>query len=109
MTVQIYRTTGSDNFGSDFGLKDQIRRASVSVMSNIAEGFESLTNPVFARYLGHAKASAGEIRSQLYLAYDLEYITGEEFDSLIGLVEKISRQLFNLIKYLKGLDRRDRI
>jgi four helix bundle protein len=71
----IYELTESGSFAKDFGLKDQIRRAAVSVMGNIAEGFESHTQALFIDFLGRAKGSAGEVRSQLYLALDRHYLT----------------------------------
>jgi four helix bundle protein len=77
LTKLIYAVTDEGRISRDFGLKDQIRRASVSVMSNIAEGFESQTQALFIRYLGIAKASAGEVRSQLYVTRDLNYLTEE--------------------------------
>jgi four helix bundle protein len=102
LTKQIYSLTERGAFARDFGLKDQIRRAAVSVMSNIAEGFESQTQPQFIRYLGTAKASAGEVRSQLYVSRDLEYIAQEHFDEVFRLAEKASRQLSRFITYLEG-------
>ena len=80
LTNLIYQFTEQTGFVKDYGLKDQIRRASVSVMSNIAEGFESRTNALFINYLGHAKGSSGEARSQLYIALDVKYISQEQFD-----------------------------
>ena len=74
LTNMIYKLSEQGAFIKDFGLKDQIRRASVSVMSNIAEGFESRTDTQFINFLGHAKGSAGEVRSQLYVALELKYI-----------------------------------
>jgi four helix bundle protein len=79
LTKRIYAVTDLGKFARDFGLRDQIRRASVSVMSNIAEGFESQTQQQFIRYLSIAKASAGEVRSQLYVSRDLNYLTEEQF------------------------------
>jgi four helix bundle protein len=70
----IYDFSSSGEFARDFGLRDQMRRAAISVMSNIAEGFESRTQVMFIEYLGRAKASAGELRAQLYLALDQKYI-----------------------------------
>jgi len=83
-----------------FGLKDQIRRAAVSVMSNIAEGFESQTQSV--RYLGHAKASAGEVRSQLYIALDVKYLDKEQFDQVFDLADKVVRQIARFMAYLES-------
>lgn len=99
---RVYSLTDEGKFSRDFGLKDQIRRASVSVMSNIAEGFESQTLSQFIRYLGVAKASAGEVRSQLYISRDLSYLTEEQFTETFGLVEKASRQIARFIAYLES-------
>lgn len=96
----IYDLTDEGAFSRDFGLKDQIRRASVSVMSNVAEGFESQTDRLFRLYLGRAKASAGEVRAQLYLALDRSYISREDFDAAAGLSRSASRQCYRLSRYL---------
>ena len=97
----IYSKTQQEKFSKDFGLKDQIRRASISISSNIAEGFERNTDKEFVYFLYVAKASAGEVRSQLYLANDLEYINNEDFIQLKNQVVEISRLIGGLIKYLK--------
>ncbi|MBT3392036.1 MAG: four helix bundle protein [Chloroflexi bacterium] len=102
LTNMVYNFTRQSQFSRDFGLKDQIQRASISVMSNIAEGFESPTQALFIKYLGHAKASAGEVRAQLYIALDQKYITQEEFDSAYALAEQTSRQLYGFIRYLEA-------
>lgn len=101
LTKMIYSFTEESRFSKDFGLKDQIRRASVSIMSNIAEGFESQTQAQFIRYLGLAKASAGEVRSQLYVSRDLDYITQEQFTKAFAVAEKASRQTARFISYLE--------
>jgi four helix bundle protein len=101
LTKLIYSLTEESRFSRDFGLKDQIRRASVSIMSNISEGFESQTQAQFIRYLGIAKASAGEVRSQLYVSHDLEYISQEQFTKAFALAEKASRQAARFISYLE--------
>ena len=101
ITRQVYELSDQGQFGRDFGFRDQIRRAAVSVMSNIAEGFESSTQAQFINYLGHAKASAGEVRSQLYIANDLGYISKEQFHSLIDQIRKCSSQVYKFIIYLK--------
>jgi len=102
LTVLIYRMTEQGAFSKDFGLKDQIRRAAVSAMSNIAEGFESQTQPQFIRYLGHAKASAGEVRSQLYIALDVGYLTKEQFTQAFDLADKAIRQIYRFMSYLES-------
>ena len=101
LTRLIYALSNQGKFERDFGLKDQIRRASVSVMSNIAEGFESKTQPQFIKYLGYAKASAGEVRSQLYITRDLEYISDGDFKRAFAFAEKASGQIARFIAYLE--------
>jgi four helix bundle protein len=76
LSVAIYRVTETGAFAKDFGLRDQIRRAAVSVMSNIAEGFERYSIPEFQRFLSMARGSASEVRSQLHLARELRYLCG---------------------------------
>lgn len=100
LTNLIYRLSSAGPFARDFGLRDQMRRAAVSIMSNIAEGFESQTQVLFTQFLGRAKGSAGELRAQLYIALEQEYITGEEFKSGYSLAELCSKQLARLIQYL---------
>ena len=102
LTRQIYSTSNLGDFARDFGLRDQLRRASVSILSNIAEGFESDTQALFLRYLGLAKASSGEVRAQLYVAQDAAYISDQEFKALYDLADKCSRQLSQFITYLKS-------
>ena len=109
LTNMVYILTGQSAFAKDFGLKDQIRRAAVSVMSNIAEGYESRTDTQFINYLGNARASAGEGRAQLYIALDQEYISSEQFQSTYELADKASRQIANFIKYLEANPRPRRI
>lgn len=100
LTRMIYALTEQEKFAKDFGLKNQIQRASVSVMSNIAEGFESRTQAQFIEYLGRSKASAGEVRCQLYIALDLNYLTDEHFKEVFDLADKSSRQIARFIGYL---------
>ena len=102
LTKQIYQLSAIGAFSRDFGLRDQIRRAAVSVMSNIAEGFESQTQALFIKYLGLAKASAGEVRSQLYIASDLGYLSPEDLKKTRILAEKVSRQIYRFVKYLQS-------
>ncbi len=101
LTRMIYALTDQGNFAKDFGLRNQIQRASVSIMSNIAEDFESRTQTQFLGYLGHAKASAGEVRSQLYIAMDLSYLNQEQFNLVFDLADKASRQLYRFMSYLE--------
>lgn len=84
----------------DFNFKTQILRASISIMNNIAEGFERKTNKEFVQFLFIAKGSAGEVRSMLYLANDLKYINDEQCKCLCDEVEIISKMLSNFIKTL---------
>jgi four helix bundle protein len=81
LVKMVYVLTAKDAFAKDFGMKDQIRRASVSVMANIAEGFDCESDVEFARFLGIARRSAVEVQSLLYAAFDVGYITQQEFDS----------------------------
>lgn len=101
LTRMVYVLTEQGPFAKDFGLKNQIQRASVSVMSNIAEGFESRTQAQFLEYLGHAKASAGEVRCQLYIAVDLKYLSQMQFDQVFELADKSSRQIARFLNYLE--------
>jgi four helix bundle protein len=96
----VYSLTKEGSFAHDFGLRDQIRRAAVSIMSNIAEGFESRTQPLFIDLLGRAKGSAGELRSQAYVALDVEYIGQSQFQQVFDLAEKCSRQISRFMAYL---------
>ena len=99
---EIYAMSNEGKFSRDYAFRDQIRRAAVSIISNIAEGFESQTQALFITYLARAKASAGEVRAQLYLAFDLGYINQEEFSTLIREIKQISRSLYKFIKYLRS-------
>jgi len=100
-TKTISQATNERNFDSDYDLKRQIRRASVSISSNIAEGFERNTDKEFRHFLFIAKASAGEVRSQLYLAYDLDYIEEQKFKELKHQILEISKLISGFIAYLK--------
>ncbi len=104
LTQEIYRLTKTEKFLKDFGLRDQIRRASISVMSNIAEGFERGGNQEFVQFLYVAKASCGEVRSQLYVALDQEYATANEGEKLLQLFGRLSSMISNLITYLRESD-----
>lgn len=97
---QIYPLTQNENFAKDFGLKNQITRVAISIMANIAEGFDSQTDLVFIRYLYNAKDSASEVQSHLYIAFDLEYITDKEFRQCYDYCESARNLIGGFIKYL---------
>lgn len=97
----IYSATNCSSFNKDIDLKKQIRKASVSISSNIAEGFERNTNKEFIHFLYIAKASAGEVRSQLYLSYDLDYLNNDGFKDLKSKIIEVSKLISGLIKYLQ--------
>ncbi len=102
LVKSIYTISNTPLFSKDYGLRDQIRRASVSIASNIAEGSDSQTNASFCRFLYSARASAAEVRTQLYLALDLNYIAGAEFKRLVSQTESIGRQITGFITYLQN-------
>ena len=102
LNLEVYRATGVGAFARDFGLRDQIRRASVSVSSNIAEGFARRTPKDFSRFLTIARASAAEVCSQLYLALDLEYLAQDDFDRLYRLAQRAAGSCGALIRYLRS-------
>jgi four helix bundle protein len=101
LTRKIYDCTKRRGFDRDFGLKDQIRRSSVSTMSNIAEDFEREGNQEFPQFLATAKASSGEMRSQLYVALDQGYITQQQFDELYHDAEAVSKMVRGFMSYLR--------
>ena len=109
LTRFVYQLSSNRALSKDFFLKDQIRRAAISIMSNIAEGFESQTHPMFIKYLGQARASAGELRSHAYLALDLEYISEQELREINKKAEIISRQIYRFVQYLKTQSNRQRL
>lgn len=101
LTNQIYSLTRQSAFAKDFGLTDQIRRASVSIISNIAEGFERSGNPELIQFLYIAKGSCGEVRAQLTVALDQRYIDKQTYAALAAQARRISAMLSNLITYLR--------
>ena len=105
LTGSIYSLTTTERFSRDFGLKGQIEKASVSVMSNIAEGFERSSNADFVRFLYMAKGSCGEVRSQLMVAVDQGYINQEKYKDLYSKSEILSSMIGTLIKYLLKNDK----
>ena len=91
LAKSVYDITKQKEFSRDFGLRDQIRRAAVSVMSNIAEGFERGNPREFHQFLSIAKASCAEVRSQLYVASDVGHLNSQQFDELMALVIETGR------------------
>ena len=106
LTTMIYAAVGSDrHFASDHGLREQIRRAAVSVMSNIAEGFSRRSTKEFVQFLFIAKGSAAEVQSQLYVALDQGYINEEKFNELYTKSDEVARLISGFIRYLLNKDK----
>lgn len=102
LTSVVYELVRRDGFSKDYGLKDQITRASVSIMNNIAEGFDAGSEAEFIRFLRYAQRSATEVMSCLYVALDNAYITQSDFDSTYGLANEARNLIGGFIKYLKS-------
>jgi four helix bundle protein len=102
LTRQVYRISSQPKFARDFGLKDQIRRASVSVMSNIAEGYDRSGTAEFIHFLATAKGSAAEVRCQLYAAADQGYLQEGDLVRLNALAADIGNMIGGLMKYLRS-------
>jgi four helix bundle protein len=102
LTRRIYQVTNRPTFARDFGLKDQIRRAAVSVMSNIAEGYDRSGTAEFVHFLAIAKGSAAEVSSQLYVALDQGYIQETQFMELNSLASETGNMVAGLMHYLRG-------
>ena len=100
LTNKIYEATAEGSFTRDFGLKDQIRRASISILSNISEGFERGGDREFLQFLAVAKGSCGEVRAQLYIAADQGYLSQDSFERLFNSANEIGRLISGLMKYL---------
>lgn len=90
LTRRVYEITSIGGFAKDFGLKDQLRRSSVSIMANIAEGFERARQSEFHQFLSIAKSSCAELRSHFYVAYDATYVDTKTFDTLMGAAQEVS-------------------
>lgn len=101
LTNAVYSCSGKGTFAKDFGLRDQIRRAAVSIMSNIAEGFERGGSGEFVQFLSIAKGSAGEVGAQLYVALDQGYIDQEQFDSIKVAALSTKRLIAGFMNYLR--------
>ena len=101
LTREIYVVSNLGSFSKDYGLRDQIRRAGVSIMSNIAEGFERGGTREFVQFLSMAKGSSGEVRSQLYVSVDQGYIDKDTFEQLFKLATETSRMIAGLMNYIR--------
>jgi four helix bundle protein len=101
LTREIYTLCKGPKFSKDFSLRGQMQDAAVSIMSNIAEGFERGGNQEFVQFLYIAKGSCGEVRSQLYVAFDQEYIDQESADRLLIFLKRLSVMIKHLIDHLK--------
>ena len=106
LTSVIFRLTKSDDFSKNFTLKDQLCRAAISVPANIAEGFERDGNKEFLKFLSIAKGSAGEVRSLLYLAADLGYISSDQMDEATTLSLETARLIGGLMGYLQSSNKK---
>ncbi len=97
----VYEVSRNERFAKDFALVNQIRRASISILSNIAEGFERDGDKEFIQFLAIAKGSCGEVRAQLYIALDQDYLDEAKFTSIVSKLVETSKMLSGLIKYLR--------
>lgn len=102
VTRIIYFQTNSGHFAKDYGLRDQLRRSSVSIMANIAEGFGRRSDKEFANFLNIAHGSAAESQSHLYVALDLGYVNQGEFGNLYALVAECSKMMMSLSHHLRN-------
>jgi four helix bundle protein len=102
VTTKIYTVSASDRFAQDYGLRNQIQRASVSVMANIAEGFGRHSDKDFANFLTMAHASVTEVQSHLYVALDLGYILTDTFNELYALLDEVAKMTFALGRHLRS-------
>lgn len=101
--IAIYKLTNETELKRDFGLKDQMRRAAVSVTSNIAEGHDRGTKNQFVYFLNVSRGSCAELRSQLILSRDLGYINSDDCEKIKSDLIEVSKMIMGLIKYLKSL------
>jgi four helix bundle protein len=101
VTKRVYEITTDAKFARDFSLRDQVRRASVSIMANIAEGQGRHTNKEFANFLNIAHGSVAETQSHLYVALDLNYLDQEGFTELYTLLSEVARMTMALMKHLR--------
>ena len=108
LTREVYKCTRVGAFTRDHGLKDQIQRASISTMANVAEGYERGGDKEFIQFLSNSKGSCGEVKSHLYVALDQGYLAPANFDQLYGQASEVSRLLSGFMTYLRESDLRGR-
>ena len=96
LAKEVYSKTGYGRFSKDYGLKDQVQRAAVSIGSNIAEGFERDSNQDFLKFLSYAKGSVGEVISQFYTAYDVGYVSVEDLEDMVARLKSIAAKIARL-------------
>jgi len=101
VTQRVYKLTQEPEFRRDYGLVDQVRRASVSVMNNIVEGFDSGSSAEFVRFLGYARRSGSEVQSCLYVALDQRYVSQTKFQEMYESVERARSLIAGFIRYLR--------
>jgi len=106
LTKIVYKHTEGKYFSKDFGLRDQVRRSAVSIPSNIAEGFERESNRQLVYFLLVAKASAGELRTQLFIAKELNYITEKEYQLVYDNLIECSKGISSFVKYLRTVTKK---
>jgi len=106
LVKQIYQFTSKGAFAKDFGLRDQIQRAAISIMANIAEGFDCDSNVEFSRFLGYARRSVAEVQSLLYAAHDLDYINEESFRECLDQAGKTKGLIGGFIRFLREASKR---
>ena len=97
----VYELSGESQFVNDFGLRDQTRRAAVSIMANISEGFDCNSNQEFIQFLYYALQSASELQSHFYVAHDQGYVMRPQFDEVYEGASKVKRMIFGFIEYLR--------
>jgi four helix bundle protein len=103
LTAKVYEATLTGKFAKDYGLRAQIQRAAVSIVSNIAEGFDRKSNKQFLQFLDVASGSASEVKAQLYVALDLKYLTNEQFQDMFTDAVRVGQMLTKLMQYLRTI------
>jgi len=108
IAINIYKISEDGKLKQDWGLKDQIRRAAMSISNNIAEGFEYDNNKDFIKFLRYSKGSCGELRSQLFILKKIEFINEIFYADMFDRLMSISKQISGLIKYLKEYEKKNK-